>query len=268
MPVDEPRGAILNPEAAARAFHIERHPPGARLAPFVQHYWFARWSLPDARDFVQPILPLPAVNLTLETGDDGITGPISSRSDKTLSGTGRVFGVLFRPGGFHPFYARSMHTLVDRVIPISDVFPGSVSALRAALWASASIADSIALLDGFIGQLDVPHDPVIDDIQAIVDAARDDRALPRADALAERFGLSLRGLQRRLRRHLGLGPKALIRRFRLQEAAHLLATTPGIDQIELALRLGYYDQAHFVRDFATVIGEPPGRYASARRKPG
>jgi len=261
--MEEPRGAILRPGAAARAFEVERYAPGPWAAPFVQHHWFTRWSLPDGVVHTQHILPLPAVNLTIEADAAVITGPVSRRSEKRLSGRGRVFGVLFRPGGFQPFRGGDMHELVDRTLPVSALFPGDVRALREALWSASSAEEQVRLLEGFLGEVEPREGPAIARVQAAVDAAREDRTLLRAEALAERVGLSLRGLQRLLRRHLGLGPKALLQRFRLQEAAHRLVSEPGLDQAGLALSLGYFDQAHFVRDFSAVIGEPPGRYAAS-----
>jgi AraC-like DNA-binding protein len=75
--------------------------------------------------------------------------------------------------------------------------------------------------------------------------------------------VSLRTLQRRLREHVGVGPKALLKRLRLQEAAARLAE--GEPLADLAYALGYCDQAHFARDFTEAVGHPPGRYAAMAR---
>jgi len=37
---------------------------------------------------------------------------------------------------------------------------------------------------------------------------------------------------------------------------------------ELALRLGYFDQAHFVRDFQRMVGQPPAAYVRSQVAPG
>ncbi len=39
-------------------------------------------------------------------------------------------------------------------------------------------------------------------------------------------------------------------------------STPGVDFADLAVRLGWYDQAHFSNDFRTMLGWTPGEYAS------
>ena len=38
---------------------------------------------------------------------------------------------------------------------------------------------------------------------------------------------------------------------------------PGERQYRLAVRLGWYDQAHFINDFRSMLGSTPGEYADA-----
>jgi AraC-like DNA-binding protein len=37
---------------------------------------------------------------------------------------------------------------------------------------------------------------------------------------------------------------------------------PTVDSADLAVRLGWYDQAHFINDFRTMLGCTPGEYAT------
>ena len=53
----------------------------------------------------------------------------------------------------------------------------------------------------------------------------------------------------------------MLARYRLQDAADVLARGDGDDLADLAYRLGYYDQAHFTKAFAAAVGMPPGAYA-------
>ena len=78
-------------------------------------------------------------------------------------------------------------------------------------------------------------------------------------------GIGLRSLQRLVREQLGLTPKWLIRRYRMQEAAAALADADAPALADLAASLGFADQAHLSREFRAVIGETPRRYAHAAR---
>jgi AraC-like DNA-binding protein len=51
-------------------------------------------------------------------------------------------------------------------------------------------------------------------------------------------------------------------RYRLQHAALELESDPRVDSADLVVRLGWYDQAHFINDFRSMLGCAPGEYAT------
>ena len=75
----------------------------------------------------------------------------------------------------------------------------------------------------------------------------------------------MRRLQRLFAEHVGVGPKWVIRRYRLHEVTERMSAGAPIDWAALAADLGYADQAHLTRDFTDLFGEPPTAYA--RRYP-
>jgi hypothetical protein len=77
--------------------------------------------------------------------------------------------------------------------------------------------------------------------------------------LRERFERTLAGA--------GLSPSWVIRRYRLHEAAAHATAGGDVDWARLAISLGYYDQAHLVRDFTATVGTAPARYAATASAP-
>ena len=72
-------------------------------------------------------------------------------------------------------------------------------------------------------------------------------------------------LERQCRRTLGLPPRSLIQRLRLEHAVHLITTTN--DTLgEIAAACGFYDQSSFTRQFRFVLGLTPGAYRSAAQR--
>ncbi|MNU01164.1 DNA-binding transcriptional activator FeaR [compost metagenome] len=56
----------------------------------------------------------------------------------------------------------------------------------------------------------------------------------------------------------------MIKRYRMHEAvARLQADIAAPELAQLALDLGYYDQAHFIKEFTALVGKPPGAYRRA-----
>ena len=87
-----------------------------------------------------------------------------------------------------------------------------------------------------------------------------DRALLRVDDLASAAGVGVRALQRAFNDHVGIGPKYVLRRYRLYEAAERAARSEDVDWGRLAADLGYADQAHLTREFTAAFGAPPSKY--------
>jgi AraC-like DNA-binding protein len=75
----------------------------------------------------------------------------------------------------------------------------------------------------------------------------------------------VRRLQRLFVDYVGAGPKWVITRCRLQDAAARAATDVAPDWASLAAELGFADQAHLTRAFSQIVGTPPAAYAARVR---
>jgi AraC-like DNA-binding protein len=93
----------------------------------------------------------------------------------------------------------------------------------------------------------------------IVDRIISDRAVTKVEHVASAFATTRRTLQRLFSRYVGVTPKWVIGRHRLHEAADAIGA--GADVARLAFELGYFDQAHFIKDFKAVVGVTPAEYA-------
>jgi AraC-like DNA-binding protein len=62
------------------------------------------------------------------------------------------------------------------------------------------------------------------------------------------------------RRHVGLTPKVFCRIRRFQEVLARIQAQKQVNWIDIAYACGYYDQAHFIRDFQAFSGLNPSAY--------
>lgn len=259
--------------------------PSVDLAHLVSGYWAAEWDLRGQEPYRQKIVPYPNVQLTFRDGDAIVRGPERGHVVRVLEGRGRVFGVAFRPGCFRPFLGASMSTITGRALPASAVFgptcprlpppsatPRDPSAAAPEGAEDAGQAfeelsqDAARQVEEFLRARLPEPDPLTGQAAAIVALVRAEPLITRVDVLAERAGIGVRRLQRLFAEYVGLGPKWVIRRYRLHEVGERLAAGADIDWVRLAGELGYADQAHFIRDFTAMVGESPTRYAA--RYPG
>lgn len=252
---------ILDPAAARGGFALVRHVPAPDIGAFVQRYWIITWDLRGRPPHRQETLPHPCVNFVIERGRTRVYGPADARGVQVLRERGAVFGVKFRPAGFRPFCAGPVSALRNTWRSAHSAFGVTGRSLEDLVLTGAEPADQIAAVEGFLrARLPAPDDTVglIDRIVAEIFARRE---IQRVEDLAARFGYSARSLQRLFNDYVGVSPKWVIQRYRLQEAAERLAEGRARSLEALALELGYFDQAHFNRDFKALVGRTPAEYA-------
>lgn len=86
---------------------------------------------------------------------------------------------------------------------------------------------------------------------------------PTLEALAAEVGMSPFALLRAFRAELGLPPHAYVNQVRVREAKRLLDA--GQPPAEVAVLVGFADQAHLSRHFKRIYGVPPGAYRRERK---
>ncbi|WP_431958396.1 AraC family transcriptional regulator [Nocardia lijiangensis] len=262
-PMDSEKG-ILHPREQSRHRSLTRLAPGPRVAGFVDWYWVVHWDLRDRPPYVAEVLSFPCVNVTFEHSvhrvGGFVTGVCTTKYTRELTGRGLTFGARFRAGGFGAFTGLDVGSLRDRSLPLTEVFPDAAGLAEQVL-AASSDEDRRALVEEFLAPRAGGHDPTFLLVSRIVHDMEHDRSLTRVDQVTERFGVPIRTLQRMFRRYVGAGPKWVLRRYRLQDGADLLAKGRHADLADLAVELGYFDQAHFSREFTAEIGMAPLEYA-------
>ncbi|HTV85224.1 MAG TPA: helix-turn-helix transcriptional regulator [Dyella sp.] len=263
----KPRG-VLRQQLAHGQYQHARRAPSPALAGLVEHYWQVSWDLRGLPAQLQETLPHPNVQFVVEAGATGIYGVHTGRFKRLLEGQGRAFGIKFKAGGFFPFYGAPVSQLMDRSLAAARVFGDTAAHLESEILAAPDM-DAMALL---AEQLLLAHRPADDAnvarISALVATIAADRLLTSVEQVVELAGLSKRALQRLFHQYVGIGPKWVINRYRIHEAVAQLQAGMPVALTELALQLGYFDQAHFVRDFRKLVGCPPAEYARAQARPG
>lgn len=247
-------------------FSLDRFPPAADLAALVERHWLVSWELPPGREASVTLLPHPCVNLVLDGGRLVVSGVGRDRFTYVYRGAGRVFGVKFRPGGFLPFLGAPVGDLTDAVLPAEQMWGRPTSILAEAMTAAPRVEQLVALVEGFLRERWPAPDPQVELVGQIVTALLHDREIARVEDVAARFDMRPRTLQRLFARYVGVSPKWVLRRYRLHEAAAVLARERDRSWAEVAAELGYFDQSHFIRDFTHAVGMTPVAYAQACRR--
>jgi AraC-like DNA-binding protein len=252
------RGVVRRP-AAGNIRHT-RKVPARDLAPWIAHYWSVQWDLRGREPHVAETLPHPNVHLIFENAEPVVSGVQTSRFTRTLEGKSRVFGVKFQAGGFRPFYGAPVADLADRIVPAREIFGEDVLTLSQFVLGTGRETERRQALDRFF-QVRLPApDGTAQRAGAIVDRILHEPEIRTVDELAASIGLGKRALQRLFQDYVGVSPKWVIRRYRLHEALERIHSSEPRDLTQLALELGYFDQAHLINDFKAIVGMTPGEY--------
>lgn len=246
---------ILNPFEGFKHFALQREPPPDDLAPFIDGFWSVRWDLEGKPPFEQEILPYPCVNLSTGVGGFEVHGPATKRFVAQLSGRGGVFGTRFSPAGFSAFSRVPLRDVVDRIVPAEAALG------RAPTRTSDDFEAVRAEVETFLRSFEPVRTEQMELADRLVRLAQEDRAIAQAEDLARAASMSVRSLHRLFEQHVGVGPKWIVRRSRVQEAADRVARGEHVDWAGIAQELGYTDQAHLTHDFRAQVGFTPAAYA-------
>ncbi len=266
---------MLRPEEFARHAKLVRLPVGDRLDRWVENHWCLSWDLPEGAHFTSQTLPHPACTVSVElggtraaVGEDPvvITGVVSRRFDVVATGRCWVFGIKFRPGGLAALAGLDARLLTDRTVPAADRLPAESVALLRTLTADLDPAAAVETAERALAGLvrDDP-DPGYDTVLAVVAEMLGDRSLLQVAQVAARHGLSRRRLERLFAHYVGVGPKWVLARYRMHDVVSALDAGWDGSLADLAAAHGWYDQAHFNRDFGALVGTTPSRYRDLSR---
>jgi AraC-like DNA-binding protein len=253
------RGVLRRPLPEGKVRHTRRS-PAASLAYWIAHYWMVSWDLRGCAPHVAETLPHPNIHMILEKGSSAVSGVHTHKFSRTLEGQSQVFGVKFRPGGFRPFFADPLSKLADRIIPANRIFGEAVEALEAAVLSSRSEDEKVEAANAFFRERVPETDQTIELAGQLVDCILKEPEIKTVDDLVSRMGIGKRSLQRIFNEYVGVSPKWVIRRYRLHELIERLNSGHKLDWPQVALELGYFDQAHLINDFRSIVGYSPTQY--------
>lgn len=183
------------------------------------------------------------------------------REQPLLVSDGRfeVIGTEFTPTGFYRLFDQDAHTYTDDIRDLSEEAPRHAAWLDARLDDEAPLSERIAVIEELLRRLagEAGETPRVDAAVRHITARR---GIVNVGEVAEGVGLTSRQLHRRFVRAVGVSPKHYAKIVQVNEVFGALLAGDYEHVRELALDHGYFDQAHFTRDFQRLVGMSPMRF--------
>ncbi len=249
---------------------------GGEAGRFVELAWFARGRITGVRERIAPtgstvaavVLGDPirltaagGASITAETGF--LIGPHDRPVVNEPQGETYCVGVVTRPAGCRPVFGLAPAALKGQVLELFDAWPRG-TALRLALSSCHSPQEALDLVESTLGTQEPFSRPAFARCTAAVAALTADPTRPVADIAAE-LGVSHGHLDRQFIEQVGLSPRTLARILRMRRLLDDIDVHETVAWADLAADLGWFDQAHLIRDFLRHTGVTPKEYAAVQR---
>lgn len=242
--------------------------PAAPLSQFVEHLWY--YEVGEVIHQQERVLPSGASQIIIDLSPQNYTGMLmgGARSEYCVIQTAwlsSVMGVSFRHGGAFPFFNLPMAELHNLDVPLDALWNLSlVNELRECLLAAPTLADRFHTLERYLVALlptELNSHPAVD---FALGAFHKAASAPGVADVTSQIGLSQRHFIQLFSQQVGLTPKRYWRVRRFQRVIRLVASVAQVDWADVAIRCGYFDQAHFIHDFRGFSGLTPTRYLAHR----
>jgi AraC-like DNA-binding protein len=213
------------------------------------------------RPYLQETVPHPNFYLVFENQKSVVGAVSTSKFSRVLQGRSGVFGIKFKPGGFRPFLKAPAASLLNQIVPAARIFGQDIRSLDQILISASWKEDRMIEATNTFLRARLPrHNSTIELADRIVKRIQQASEIKTVADLAKATGIDKRKLQRVFKEYVGVSPKWVIRRFRLHEIVDVLNSGRQPDWCQVALDLGYFDQAHLINDFKSIVGSSPDQY--------
>ncbi|MGE0732597.1 MAG: helix-turn-helix domain-containing protein [Acidimicrobiia bacterium] len=255
-------------------FDFRSRAPQPPLHEVVESIWYARGRVPYRSERIAPtgstvavlVLGDPIIETAqgrepLQSDSGFLIGPHDGPVHNQPTGETFAVGIVTTPVGCAPVFGLAPRTLRRRVVDVRECWPRAV-ALRAELLDTDGPEEMLQLVETWLHTEVSPSTP---------DLVRRAVALVELDPvrsigeIARELGVSHSHLDRAFGRIVGLSPRVLARLLRMRRLLAAIEVDVDHDWAATAASLGWYDQAHLIRDFKRHTGVTPLAYLAAQR---
>ncbi len=175
-----------------------------------------------------------------------------------------MLGVRFHPFGAQPLLKIAMDEIAGETVDATDLFGASALHTVERLMEADGVEPRFDVVESFLLRLTCGEAAVDPLARSSIEALTMSHGSIPVHRLAAQMHVSPRHLNKMLRRHVGLGAKSFARIVRLQFALASIRGGSASTLTDAACAAGYFDQAHFIRDFRVFCGANPRAYLGER----
>lgn len=237
--------------------------PDSILENYVYCYWELKTNQPLGRSFSYRVVSDGCIDILLETSkadQSFITGFAPKFLAYDLGTSFHYIGVRFLPGGFPLLFDFSAVKLVNQFLPLEKFLPEMAERIAAKIKPAIRLSDVKLFFDRYLKdhlegvKSTIDHDPRFFNAMAAILKANGNIDLHTLDS-----GISERQLRRLFEHYFGDSPKVFAKVVRFQSVIRAKPTSQSLKSNKIFYDAGYYDQAHFIKEFKNFYGVTPAK---------
>jgi AraC-like DNA-binding protein len=152
-------------------------------------------------------------------------------------------------------------------VPVDAVWQRSLDRIRNQIGGIASATEILHVLEEELrSRLGEAPSPGLALVQHTGGRLETSHGAVSVGALTDGAGVSGNHLATQFKSHVGVTPKRVARIYRFARLILSVDAQRRVDWSELAQTAGYFDQAHFSREFKDFTGHTPTEYVALRRR--
>lgn len=182
-----------------------------------------------------------------------------TKSSYSVSSKGKLkgIGVYFEPAALCQLLRLSLDKITGTSITVSELEDKEFSTIAEKIMHIHNVHQCISLLDDFFLKKAIKTDLRRTDMDFAISYVRRYNGDIAISDIADRLNISIRTLERRFMRYIGLTPKQYAKIIRINSVMRMM-NSPGLNRLtDIAYQFGYYDQTHFIKEFKSVTGTKP-----------
>lgn len=188
-------------------------------------------------------------------------GSVVKQSFQHWDGGCEIFGIRFMPGVMPAGMNTVLKELINKRILLDDVI--SERKMIESMAVEKDFYQRIRVfLECYTGleKKEVKPYGKLELYMAVKDMVYDADGLIKISEIAENTGYTERYINKVFIELMGFSPKTFCKIIQFQRTIDVLNSGKYCNMTEMAVKLGYYDQSQFIRDFKTYMGTTPNRY--------
>lgn len=259
----------------------KEYQPSALLSQHVECYWemqFMAEELNSPNEFLSPDCTFDILftktPFHIKSNQDKIWKPVfpgatflgqkTSGVTFSVSQEVRILGIRFKPFAFANLIEQPLYLFNDQVLALDQLFnfkPNQKQQLLRIIEEKDS-ENQVQLVEALVFDLIKKSFKIDQSLRAQFNYILDRKGEVKVNHLLSEFGISKVTLRKHFIHKMGLAPKKVSRIWRINHFLNLQKEHADFNLTRLCLEAGFYDQAHFIKEFKYFFGISPKGFFS------